>query len=89
MIKKGRQSISIRELHEHTGELVRQAGAARTPFQVTDRGQVVAVLASPNALPPSKRPKRVLLPGYKKLLEEGSLSGTDVLQDLDAVRGER
>ena len=88
MLKKGRESISIRELHEKTGELVRRAGASRTPFDVTDRGEVVAVLASPNTLPPRKRPKRVLLPGYKKLLPEGSLSA-DILESLDAIRDER
>jgi hypothetical protein len=88
MLKKGRESISIRELHEKTGELVRRAGASRTPFDVTDRGEIVAVLVSPNTLPPRKRPKRVLLPGYKKLLLEGSLSA-DILESLDAVRDER
>jgi antitoxin (DNA-binding transcriptional repressor) of toxin-antitoxin stability system len=88
MVKKGKQSISIRELHEHTGELVRRASASRIAFEITDRGEVVAVLANPNALPPPKRPKRVLLPGYRKLILEGPLSD-DVLEDLEAVRGER
>jgi hypothetical protein len=88
MVKKGRESISIRELHEKTGELVRRAGASRTPFEVTDRGEVVAVLASPDALPPRKRPKRVVLPGYRKLILDGPMSD-DVLEDLDAVRGDR
>lgn len=89
MLKKGKQAISIRELHEKTGELVRQAGASRIPVEVTDRGEVVAVLVSPNALPPRKRPKRVLLAGYKKLLAEGVLSSGNILDDLDAVRGDR
>ena len=88
MVKKGKRSISIRELHDKTGELVREAGAARTPFEVTDRGEVVAVLTSPNTLPPRKRPRRVLLPGYKKLLTEGALSSGDILEALDAVRGD-
>jgi len=88
MVKKGKQSISIRELHEHTGELVRRAGASRTAFEITDRGEVVAVLASPNALPPTKRLKRVLLPGYRKLILEGPMS-SDVLEDLDAIRDDR
>jgi antitoxin (DNA-binding transcriptional repressor) of toxin-antitoxin stability system len=34
--------VSIRELHEHTGELVRQA--LKEPILVTDRGQQVAML---------------------------------------------
>jgi prevent-host-death family protein len=36
------KSVSIRELHEHTGELVRQA--QKEPVVVTDRGQQVALL---------------------------------------------
>jgi hypothetical protein len=88
MAKKGKESISIRELHEKTGELVRRAGTSRIPFEVTDRGEVVAVLANPNALPPRKRPKRVLLPGYRKLLAGGSLAD-GILEALDAVRGDR
>ena len=67
---------------------MRRASASRTAFEITDRGEVVAVLASPNALPPSKRPKRVLLPGYRKLILEGPMSN-DVLEDLDAIRGDR
>lgn len=38
------KSVSIRELHEHTGKLVRQA--QKEPIFVTDRGQQIAVLKS-------------------------------------------
>ena len=55
---------------------------------VTDRGEVVAVLVGPDAVPLRKRGKRVLLPEYVKLILKGPLSD-DVLVDLDAVRGER
>ena len=88
MAKKGKGSVSIRELHEKTGEVVRRAGASRVPVPVTDRGEVVAVLVGPDAVPLKKRAKRVLLPEYVKLILEGPLSN-DVLKDLDAVRGER
>jgi prevent-host-death family protein len=37
--------ISIRELHERTGTLVREAAAARYVVVVTDRGRPVATLA--------------------------------------------
>ena len=88
MAKRGKGSVSIRELHEKTGELVRWAGASSVPVPVTDRGQVVAVLVGPDAAPLRKRAKRVLLPEYVKVILEGPLSD-DVLEDLDAVRGER
>jgi antitoxin (DNA-binding transcriptional repressor) of toxin-antitoxin stability system len=88
MAKKGKGSISIRELHEKTGELVRRADVSSVPVPVTDRGEVVAVLVGPDAVPLRKRTKRVLLPEYVKLILEGPLS-SDVLEDLDAVKGER
>ena len=85
---KARESVSIRELHEKTGEIVRQAGASRIPVLVTDRGEVVAVLVRPDAVPLGKRPKQVLLPEYVRLILNGPKSG-DVLEDLEAVRGDR
>jgi len=36
------KSISIRELHEHTGRLVREA--QKEPIFVTDRGRQIAIL---------------------------------------------
>jgi prevent-host-death family protein len=88
MTKRGKGSVSIRELHEKTGELVRRAGASNVPVPVTDRGKVVAVLVGPHAVPVRKRAKRVLLPEYVKLILEGPLSD-DVLEDLEAMKGER
>jgi len=87
MTKRAKGSVSIRELHEKTGELVRRAGASSVPVPVTDRGEVVAVLVGPDAVPLRKRVKRVLLPEYVKLILEGPRSD-DVLEDLDAARGE-
>jgi hypothetical protein len=88
MAKRDNNSVSIRELHEKTGALVRLAGTARMPVPVTDRGEVVAVLVRPDAVPLRKRAKRVLLPEYVRLILKGPLSD-DVLEDLDSVRGER
>ena len=48
---RAKGSVSIRELHEKTGELVRRAGASVRPVPVTDRGEVVAVLVGPDAVP--------------------------------------
>jgi antitoxin (DNA-binding transcriptional repressor) of toxin-antitoxin stability system len=88
MEKRAKNSVSIRELHSKTGEVVRRAGASSVPVPVTDRGQVVAMLVGPGAVPLKKRAKRVLSAEYVKLILEGPLSN-DVLEDLDAVRGER
>lgn len=41
------KTVSIRELHERTGALVREA--ARSPVRITDRGRPVAILQSPEA----------------------------------------
>jgi len=80
------QSITIKELHRTTGEHVRRAGASRSPVIVTDHGEPVAVLASPSLLKP-KRPKRVLLPEFKALMAKAP--STHVMNDLDAIRGDR
>ena len=85
MATKG--SVSIRELHEKTGELVRQAGHSRTPMPVTDRGKVVAVLAAPQSVA-RKRLKPVLLAEYLDVIAQMSGSN-DILEALDEVRGER
>jgi prevent-host-death family protein len=79
-------SISIKQLHQTTGEHVRLAARSKFPIEVTDRGKPVAVLARP-ALLVAKRRQRTLLSDYKALLARKS-SGK-VLDDLDAVRGDR
>jgi prevent-host-death family protein len=78
--------ISIKQLHQTTGEHVRRAAESSTPIQVTDRGKPVAVLTRP-ALLLRKRRRRTLLPEYKALLSRASTG--DVLDDLTAVRGDR
>ena len=44
------KSITIRELHEHTGRRVRQAAAGEV--YVTERGRLVAKLVPASLLPP-------------------------------------
>ena len=78
--------ITIKELHAKTGEAVRKAGKSRQPIAVTDRGKLVAVLASPH-LYTGKVRRRTLLPEYAKFLAKHDTN--DVLEDLDAVRGDR
>ncbi len=79
-------SISIKQLHQTTGEHVRRAAKASSPIEVTDRGTPIAVLANPDLLLSNRR-KRTLLAEYKALLSRKS-SGT-ILDDLNAVRGDR
>jgi prevent-host-death family protein len=80
------KTISIRELHERTGEWVRQA-VRHEQIIVTDRGEPVAAL-SPYSAPGSRGNKfkqRRLLPGYARL--RGKLSGgTDSTQVVSAGR---
>lgn len=79
-------SITIKELHATTGEHVRRAGSARAPILITDRGQPVAVLANPSLLK-TRRRRRTILPEYESLMKRSP--SHDVLDDLDAVRGDR
>lgn len=79
--------LSIKQLHEATGKLVRIAGKARTPTLITDRGQLVAVLGSPESLAAPERKPRRTLPEYEALMRQPV--NTPVLEDLDAVRDGR
>jgi hypothetical protein len=85
MVKKN--GISIKELHEKTGELVRQAGEARSPVPVTDRGKIVAVLGPPKLIKAGKRIKRSLPQSYLDFVK--TLPLTNLIKDLDEVRGDR
>jgi hypothetical protein len=75
--------ISIKDLHEKTGELVRQAALARNPVEVTDRGKVIAVLGSPKLIKP-KAIKRGLPGEYLAFVKK--LPRTDVMRYLDELR---
>ncbi len=78
--------ITIKQLHDDTGPLVRRAGASRRPVPITDRGQEVAVITGRALLKPQPR-KRILLPEFEALMSR-KLS-EDVLDDLNAVRSDR
>ncbi|RXK55731.1 hypothetical protein ESB00_07560 [Oleiharenicola lentus] len=41
------KTITLKQLHAKTGSLVRRA--ARAPVQVTDRGQPIAIITSPDS----------------------------------------
>jgi hypothetical protein len=79
-------TITIQQLHDRTKQHVRRALNSRTPIAVTDCGSVVALLVNPRAVL-RKRPRRILLPDYAALLKVMPM--TDVLNDLNVVRGDR
>lgn len=81
--------VSIRELHEKTGEWVRLA-EAHEQIIITDRGLPIALLA-PYRQPakPNRFRGRKLLPGYAKLrgkLSGGTDSGSLISQDRGAKK---
>lgn len=83
---KRRNTISIKQLHDKTGEHVRAAARSRRPIGVTDRGKLVAVLGPATGGGEPHRQRR-LLAEYQALL--AGMPGPPVDEDLDAVRGER
>ena len=77
--------LTIKQLHDATGKLVRAAGKARTLTLITDRGQPVAVLGSPKSLAALGRQPRRTLPEYEALMRQHA--HPPVSEDLDALRG--
>jgi antitoxin (DNA-binding transcriptional repressor) of toxin-antitoxin stability system len=84
------KTISIRELHEKTGEWVRQADEYGE-ILVTDRGRTVAKIlpeAGPRIMPYFSR--RVVSQAFRKLIERGTLrGGTDSTTILSEERDRR
>ena len=78
--------LTIKQLHDDTGSLVRRAGASKRPIPITDRGQEVAVIASRALLRPVSR-KRAILPEYETMMAESP--GNDLQAALDEIRGDR
>jgi PHD/YefM family antitoxin component YafN of YafNO toxin-antitoxin module len=78
--------FTIKQLHDDTGPLVRQAGTSKRPIPVTDRGREVAVITNRSLLRPAVR-KRTLLPEYEAMMAEAP--GNDIQAALDEDRGTR
>ena len=78
--------LTIKQLHDDTGALVRRAGASGRPVTITDRGQEVAVLANRSLLRPINR-QRTVLPEYEALL--AMPPGDHIQAALDDIRGGR
>jgi hypothetical protein len=78
--------LTIKQLHDDTGSLVRRAGASKHPTPITHRGQEVAVIANRALLRPVSR-KRAILPEYETMMAESP--GNDLQAALDEIRGDR
>ena len=75
------KTISIRELHEKTGEHVRRVAEAGEIY-VTDHGKTIAKIV-PQQEPPAAPyfVRRKLTPAFRKLMKSGKLrGGTDSTQ---------
>ena len=71
--------ISLRELHERTGSLIREAAAAGYSVVVTDRGQPVATITPFHAESERRRfAERTLLPAFAAL-QKRTLNGDSSL----------
>ena len=69
------KTISIRELHERTGEYIRKA-VKEGAILVTDRGKTVAKIVPQEETPQVPYfARRVLTPGFRKLMKSGRLRG--------------
>lgn len=78
--------LTVKQLHDKTGLSVRRAGASKRPIPITDRGELVAVLANPSLIRPLPR-KRVLLSEYEAMM--ALPPADDVQAALDEIRGAR
>jgi PHD/YefM family antitoxin component YafN of YafNO toxin-antitoxin module len=76
--------LTIKQLHDDTGPLIRLAGASKRPIAVTDRGQEVAIITNRSQLRPLAR-KRTILPEYLAMMAEAP--GDDIQAALDEDRG--
>jgi prevent-host-death family protein len=85
------KTVTIRELHNRTGELVRQA-ARHGQIRVTDNGRVVARIlpdAEPAEVPYFAR-RKFISPSVRRLIEHGDTGrGTDSTQAISEEREDR
>jgi len=78
--------ITVKQLHDETGLSVRRAAASKRPIPITDRGELVAVLANPALVRPQQR-TRVLLPEYEAMMAATPVD--DIQAAADEIRGDR
>jgi prevent-host-death family protein len=67
--------ITIRELHQKTGEYIRQAAQVGEIY-VTDRGRTIArIVPEHDQTTTPYFARRKLIPAFRKLMKEGKLRG--------------
>ena len=86
------KTVTIRELHARTGELVREA-YRHGEIRVTDNGRTVAKIvpeAEPDEVPYFAR-RKFISPAFRKLIESGRLGrgGTDSTEGISEDREDR
>jgi prevent-host-death family protein len=77
------KSVSIRELHERTGDLVRQA-ARHGEIVITDHGQPVAKIITHQELPETPYfSRRKLNPDFRAIMHKlrGGVDSTSTISD--------
>ena len=79
-------ALTIKQLHDDTGPLVRRAGVSKRPIPVTDRGREVAIIANRALLRPLRR-QRSVLPEYEAMMAEAPRN--EIQAALDEIRGDR
>jgi len=69
------KTITIRELHERTGEYIRKA-AETGEIYVTDRGKTIARIVPEHDRPETPYfARRKLTPAFRNLMKDGKLRG--------------
>ena len=84
------RQVTLRELHENTGPLVREA-VKLGGLVITDRGKPIARI-EPAPQPRTDQPfkRRRILPAYQEMLDRGALQGgTDSTQIVSEGRDGR
>jgi prevent-host-death family protein len=79
------KTISIRELHEKTGQYIRKA-AETGAIYITERGRIIAKIVPQEEHPPTPYfARRTLTPAFAKLMKAGKLRGgadsTDIVSE--------
>jgi prevent-host-death family protein len=84
------KTISIRQLHEKTGEYVRHVAEAGEIY-ITDRGKTVARIVPEQESPETPYfARRKLTPAFRKLMASGKLKGgPDSTQTISEDREDR
>jgi prevent-host-death family protein len=84
------KTVTLRELHAHTGELI-EAAARHGEIRITKHGRVIAKITPETESEVPYFARRKMSPAFKRLYESGKLGagGTDVTQLISEDREDR